>query len=262
MSAALARRWRELRRRRIERRMAGARLLRRFAELHPRAVFVEIGANDGEEHDHLRPHIRSRRWRGVMVEPVPFLFERLQANYADVPGVALENAAIADHDGSVRFWHLAESDDPEGEGLPGWYHALGSLSRDAVADHAAMVPGLERRLVSTEVPCLTLGSLLARHGLERIDLLAIDTEGYDAAILDQVDLDEIRPRLIVFEHYHLAEAVRERCRRRLEDAGYAVLEEHFDTFALDAGPGDELTELIGRLEPLFPAVTYAEEHGR
>ena len=47
------RRWARLRYRRLLARMAGPRLLRRFAEAYPEAFFVEIGANDGEQHDQL-----------------------------------------------------------------------------------------------------------------------------------------------------------------------------------------------------------------
>jgi FkbM family methyltransferase len=259
--SSLARRWGEFRRRRIERRMAGARLLRGFAAAYPEAVFVEIGANDGEAHDHLQSHIRRRGWRGVMVEPVPYVFERLRANYGDLERVKLENAAIAESDGELPFWHLPETSEPESRGLPDWYHALGSLSRDAVLANRDLIPGLEEKLVSTPVRCLTLDSLLARHGLDRVDLFAVDTEGYDAVVVGQLDLARVRPRLILYEHYHLGDEERSACRERLAESGYEILEEHFDTFALDPLP-DRLTSMFRRLEPSFAPVTAAEEHGR
>ena len=62
--------WAKLKYRRLLARMAGPKLLDAFAQSFPQAFFVEIGANDGEQHDHLRPLILSRRWSGVMVEPV------------------------------------------------------------------------------------------------------------------------------------------------------------------------------------------------
>ena len=48
---------RGVRRRRFERRLAAPKLLRAFADHNPDAFFVEIGANDGEQHDHLRRFI-------------------------------------------------------------------------------------------------------------------------------------------------------------------------------------------------------------
>ena len=85
--AAVSTRWQRFRHRRRLARMAGARLLAAFADAHPAATFVEIGANDGERHDHLRGFILERDWRGLMVEPLPDLFARLVANYAGVDRV-------------------------------------------------------------------------------------------------------------------------------------------------------------------------------
>jgi FkbM family methyltransferase len=242
--------------------MAGPKLIRAFARAYPEAVFVEIGANDGVRHDHLRPHVLAGGWRGVMVEPVPYVFEHLRHNYAGMEGVILENAAIADHDGRIPFFHLPPVADPESEGLPDWYDALGSFSLDAVLAHADTIPDLERRLVSTEVRCLTLASLCQRHRVQHIDVLVTDTEGHDAEILDQLELRGARPRLIVYEHYHLPPEERDACRRRLERAGYLTMEEHFDTFCLDPVPDDELVRLWRGLTPAFAGVSAADEHPR
>ena len=47
--------------------------------------------------------------------------------------------------------------------------------------------------------------------------------------------------MLIYEHLHLPEADRRSCRRLLEDAGYELMEEFFDTFCLDTGPEDTLT---------------------
>lgn len=248
----------ELNRRRLVRRTAGHRLLRAFAAAYPEAVFVEVGANDGEQHDHLRSHIRSNAWRGVMVEPVPYVFSRLQANYGDLDRISLENAAIAERDGRLAFYHLPEVSDPESEGLPSWYDAIGSFSREAVLAHLPAESRHAERIVETEVSCMTFASLCQKHGFGELDLIAIDTEGYDAEVLAQIDLDALRPRLVIYEHYHLPRDVRNRCRERVEAAGYETLGEHFETFCL-ASRGDALSAAFRRLEPLFPAVAAEDE---
>jgi hypothetical protein len=68
--------------------------------------------------------------------------------------------------------------------------------------------------------------------LARIDVLWIDTEGHDAIVLDQVDLEHWRPGLIVFEHKHLTDVDHERCRGRLRDAGYRLEAGRIDTIAI------------------------------
>jgi FkbM family methyltransferase len=237
-----------IRHRRLHRRLAAPKLLSAFADACPEAVFVEIGANDGLQHDHLRPFILSRRWRGVMVEPQPHVFARLERNYAAVERVALENAAIADHDGTVRFFYPAAPDDDELEGLPDWYDGIGSLSREAVLSHANHIPQLERRLVDAEVRSLTYASLCSRHGLDEVDLLLIDTEGSDWEILRGIDFGDRPPRLLIYEHFHLASPDRRECREHMESLGYRTMEEGFDTFCLQPRD-DSLTRLWSRLRP-------------
>ena len=106
-------------------------------------------------------------------------FERLPRNYAGHDRIAVENIAIADHDGVVPFYHLAESEEDSAE-LPTWYDAIGSLSRDIVLRSSASgeIADVEERLVSTTVPCMTFESLCPKHDLQRLDLVLTDAEGY------------------------------------------------------------------------------------
>ena len=245
--------------RRVESRLAGPKLLRAFAHAHPTAFFVEVGANDGDQHDHLRPFLDAGDWRGIMVEPVPYVFARLQANYGDRPGITLENAAIADRDGELPFYHLAQAEDPTAAGLPRWYDGIGSFSREAVVNHAGLLPGLEDRLVCVGVPCLTFSSLCAKHGVDRVDLLIVDTEGYDDQILHSLDWDVHRPRMVVYEHYHLSPADRAGVRELLSAHGYGLLEEGFDTWCLHTGTDDLLTRRFASLRPGVPAASVHQD---
>jgi hypothetical protein len=115
--------------------------------------------------------------------------------------------------------------------------------------------------VRTEVPVLTLESLCRRHDVERIDLLVIDTEGYDHEILKSIELERRHPRLAIYEHYHLPAAERAACRELVREAGYEAMEEGFDTFCLDARTDDGLTREWRRLRPAVPGV-YAEDERR
>lgn len=235
--------------RRIWRNLAGPRLLAAFARCYPEAFFIEIGSNDGDRFDHLRGYTRDGTWRGLMVEPVPYVFERLREKYGAIDRIALENVAIADRDGRLPFFHLAEADPSERERLPDWYDAIGSFSRDAILSHADEIPDLERRLVEVEVPTLSFESLCRKHGVDRVDLLLTDTEGYDFALLKGIDLRRHHPRLLVYEHFHLSPDDRAACRALVEDAGYETMEEGFDTWCLELGPDDELTRVWRSASP-------------
>ena len=190
---------------------------------------MQIGSNDGEQLDPLRGLIRERGWSGIMVEPVPFVFERLRLNYGDVPGVALENVAIDVADGSRPLYHLPPSDDPD---LPPWYDSLGSFDRDVVLKHREFIPDIDERIVSLEVPCLSFDSLCRRHGVERIDLVHIDTEGHDFEILELIDLDRRRPGIVLFEHLHLDPATHRACIDHVGRHGYETMSNAMDTLCL------------------------------
>jgi FkbM family methyltransferase len=249
-----------LRYRLLQRRLAARRLLRAFADAYPEARFVEIGANDGVQHDHLRPFILSRRWRGVMVEPQPHVFERLRRNYAEIDRVSLENAAITDSDGTVPFFYPAPPRDGEGNAaLPDWYEGIGSLSREAVLSHTRLIPDLADRLVEADVPSLTYASLCRRHGLEAVDLLLLDTEGADFEILRSIDFDARPPRLLIYEHYHFSREDRDACAAYAESLGYETMEEGFDTFCLDTSADDDLTRTWRELRPAVAGVAAYDE---
>jgi FkbM family methyltransferase len=219
-------------------------LLGAFAELHPKAFFIEIGANDGEQLDPLAPLVRTLPWSGILVEPVPYVFERLRRNHAENERIALERAAIAESDGWQPFYCLAEVDDPARQGLPEWYDAIGSFDRTTIVRHGNVIPDIESRLVRIDVPCMTFESLCRKHDVTKLDLLLIDAEGYDWNIIRSIDLSIRHPRLLIFEHEHLPEGDRARCEAMLREAGYELAAlGPLDTWCLDTSINDPLSSL-------------------
>lgn len=253
----LRRWWRERRERQALYRLPGAQLVRCFAEAYPQAFFIQVGSNDGEQLDPLRQAILGHPWRGIMIEPVPYVFARLQKNYGRyAERIRLENYAIADRDGKLPFYHLAPVADFRKEGLPRWYDALGSFNRDVLLRHAAFIPDLPQRVVCTEVPSLSFESLCRRNGVEQVDLLHTDTEGYDFELLKMIDFQRWRPRVLIYEHLHLNDADRVACQAYLRGHGYSLLQEAMDTWCLnlrDAQPRDQpMLQLWQTFKPSNP----------
>ena len=197
----------------------------------PQVRFIQVGANDGEQQDPLHDAIRRFGWSGIMVEPVPFVFERLQRTSGALPGVILENVAIAADDGEAPFHHLTPAG-PGGE-VPAWADGLGSFSLEVIRSHREAIPDIEQRIVTTVVPTMTFDRLRATHGVDRLDVLHVDTEGYDLEILRLVDLDRLRPVVVVYEHHHLSPAERAAAHALLEVAGYDLVEYGLDTWAFN-----------------------------
>lgn len=193
-------------------------------------AFVQVGSNDGDHDDPLRPFTMAGQWRGVLVEPVPYLFDRLRNNYRHRPGIVPVNAAIGPYDGTAEFFAVVQEEcDDE---LPEWYDQIGSFSKEHILKHADYIPGLEERIVGLKVRTLTFDTLCKEYGITRIDVLHVDAEGYDFEIIKALDFDRQRPTLLMYEYKHLSDNDRAACRQVLEGAGYDMLDVAWDTLAL------------------------------
>ena len=215
------------------------RLLRAFAAQYPRARFVEIGANDGVTADPLHRLITTTAWRGVLAEPVPHLFAELERTYAGNSRLSLANVAVAELDGTKPFYHLPWL--PPKEQPANWWDMVGSLDEAHVRRFASAIDDDGHEVQITPVECVTLATLMRRHGLAAIDLLLLDTEGYDWTLLRSFDLAELRPRLVIYESRHLSERDRSDSERAMRALDYELLSLGFDTWALDLTLEDRLS---------------------
>ena len=80
-------------------------------------------------------------------------------------------------------------------------------------------------MTEIKVPVRTLGSIFAEHARDRdIDVVSIDAEGAEAAILRGAQLDKFRPKLIVIEAMaaNVQVDVSEEASRLLEQNGYVL----------------------------------------
>ncbi|MEI6070417.1 MAG: FkbM family methyltransferase [Verrucomicrobiae bacterium] len=160
--------------------------------LHPDFFFVQVGANDGKQFDPIRSYVRYYQWKGILLEPVADYFAELKENYADCPNLKLINAAIADHEGTVTIYRV----NPLDKSLPKWKQGIASLHEG----HHLRSGTSDDVMTAEQVPCLPLMSLLDRHNISSIDLLQIDAEGCDLAIIKSLDLTRILPKILHFEH--------------------------------------------------------------
>lgn len=169
---------------------------------------VQIGSNDGKTGDPIYAlAIEKSKWSVLLVEPVPYLFEKLTKNYPEEPRFKFENVAI--NDGTTQTFYTVKKEAAiELEGLPGWYDQLGSFYRNNIIKH--LEGRLEPYIDEIEVKGVTLDQLLQKHNILTLDLIHIDTEGYDWKILSQLDLQKFKPAIIIFEHKHLGETERKK----------------------------------------------------
>jgi FkbM family methyltransferase len=192
-------------------------LLGEFAGIFREADFLQIGANDGFTGDPLYPFLSQpgTHWRGVLVEPVEHLFTELAERHGRNPALRLERAIIGETDGATVIYRLqTDSADPL------WLDQLPSVDLDVLQANARQFGAAEKQAIAETVACLSVETLLRRHQVKRLDLLLIDTEGWDWRILRQFDLATLRPKLILYEHQHLSAEARADAHRFLSGHGY------------------------------------------
>jgi|SaaInlV_100m_DNA_2_1039680.scaffolds.fasta_scaffold19128_2 FkbM family methyltransferase len=189
--------------------------------------FVQIGSHDGigGGNDPLYEYIEKYNWSGILVEPVPYLYKELKKNYEGCGNLVFKNVAISCEGGTMKFYSIEKHSNPKN---PFWYNQLGSFNKDVVLSHRQDIPEFDKYFKEEEIKTITFDSLV--EGVNQIDLLHIDTEGYDLEIIKSIDFNKITPSMILYEHKHLEnpmEAV-----DYLKNLGYGCYSMPTDTLAI------------------------------
>jgi len=190
----------------------------------PGVFFVQIGSNDGLGGDPIRDLIlRNTGWRGIFIEPVSFLYQRLRQNYSNSDRFIFENVAIG-AERCARMFYYVRPDAQKflGEELPPWHDQLGSFDRQHILNHLGAK--IEPYIAEETIECYPLQEIFSRNGVRNIDLLHVDTEGFDYQVISQVDFDRYRPPVILYEHKHLPPDERDQARTLLKTHGYGLTE--------------------------------------
>ncbi len=172
-------------------------------------------------------------------EPSPRLAPLLHANARQAGGVRVFNCGVSDREGSASFTFYARSsvfsgfhadarqDEAALRAVIGNLVARGGL-RDDVERQAAIEHFLAGRLEAEQVECplRTLSSVIDECGLERIDLLKVDAEKSEWAVLAGLREEHWpRVRQAVLEIHDRSGAEVERLTSLLRGRGFAVMRE-------------------------------------
>ncbi len=186
-------------------------------------TFIEIGTSD---FDTCLDLANNGDWVGVMCEPSPPYFKSMSEKVAQSlhpENVFLEEVAISDYNGRTAFT-VSKQDGPEwvrGISCITAQHHRGERMFDFPENHQYIDQ-------HTEVDCMTLNSLIAKHNFEHINYLKIDTEGHELNILESYDW-EIKPDFLRIEHSHIDDIY---LSNLLKEQGYTTYLEKFDVYAI------------------------------
>ena len=148
---------------------------------------VQLGAQAGD--DHVSDFIRDYKELinvALLVEPIEEVANECREFYKnrEDDNVIVHTCAVSDSDGTAELTYI-----------PG-HTRLSSLEPGMHIDF--MNPATTTMTVST----LTIDSLFEKYSLTQVDVLFIDTEGFDENILSNYDFDRYQTGFIVWEWNH------------------------------------------------------------
>jgi len=182
-------------------------------------IFVmNIGAMDGVLFDEMIGYTNTYNFKGIYVEPIPYLFEKLKINLG--PNNLFENSAISEYDGTIKMLTIDKEVIDSGVvhncfyGMSAVYppkNGLGSEGdRETVEKYGKLV----------DVNCITFETLLSKHNIQKFDIVKIDAEGHDYKIFKQIDLKKYKPKVVRLEFINLENQEREKIINEFKENNY------------------------------------------
>ena len=195
--------------------------------IRPNLFFLQIGANDGRMDDPVFLLVLRYRLSGLLVEPMPDAFRQLRQNYAGQDQLLFENCAVDVCNGQRTLYRVQSRiyEDERADGVAGFL-------RPALLQNRSVLPGLEKNLESITVKTMSMESLLEKHRVATVDILIVDTEGYDYEIVKLALSAGLRPSIVYYEHVHLSPVDQDACQRLLADYGYRFSNAGQNTLAI------------------------------
>lgn len=195
-------------------------------------VFVKVGANDGITGDPCSDILlANNKWKGLLVEPVPYCCDRLRANFHDSRRFSIEQVAIGATTGKKTFYYVDQAAYDLIPDLPHWFDQLGSFDKNHIVKH--LNAKLEPFIIQCAIDVSPLSDVLNRNGIRDFHLLHIDTEGYDYEVLKTLDFASHAPVAIFVEHRHLPGDQKKEMLRLLRQHRYSVRDCGGDYFAIN-----------------------------
>lgn len=202
-------------------------------------VFViQVGANDGINHDPIHKFVKRDQWKGLLIEPQPDVFRyQLFPLYQRDKGIFMENIAISDKISLMDMYKISFTRERWATGLTTFHKQTlkDKVDRgdvDAIAKKKNInVPSKKEDYVDqVKVESKTFEFLRAKYQIEEVDVLQIDVEGFDFEVIKLYDLSQNKPKVIVFESGHFG------------DEAYTEIEQYFteNGFNLKRVKGDSV----------------------
>ena len=137
----------------------------------------------------------------LLVEPVPHNVVEIKKNLNNLEGIKIEQVALSDKNETRNFYFVKNTSIHKLK--KHWSSGIGSFKKQHLLDHKSKRFKIEEEDIDKiSIEAIRFKDLVDKYNINQIDKLLIDVEGSEFAILNDIDLNSINIKKIIFEYKH------------------------------------------------------------
>ena len=137
----------------------------------------------------------------LLVEPVPHNVVEIKKNLNNLEGITIEQVAISDKNETRNFYFVKNTSIHKLK--KHWSSGIGSFNKQHLLDHKSKRFKIEEEDIDKiSIEVIRFKDLADKYNINQIDKLLVDVEGSEFAILNDIDLNSINIKRIIFEYKH------------------------------------------------------------
>ena len=160
---------------------------------------VVLGAHIGI---HIKSEVQNVLPKNVLlVEPVPHNVEAIKKNLSNLNGINIEQVALSSTKEKRNFYFVKNTSINKLK--KHWSSGIGSFNKQHLLNHKSKRFKIEAEdIEKISIEAIRFKDLVDKYNISQIDKLLIDVEGSEFAILDDIDLNSVNIKKILFEYKH------------------------------------------------------------
>jgi FkbM family methyltransferase len=196
---------------------------------------IQVGANDGQSDDFLFKCF-NKDLDAILIEPIEDAFLKLKENYKKFQKVKCLNLAVDVENGSKEIFSVNREyykfyQKKYKKTNVDWLNILSSFYKEHLINHGIK----KNHITSNNIQCKTFSKLIDDYDYHDVDLLIVDTEGYDVKLINNfIETLKIKP-MIIFEWIHVEKIEIEILFKKLENLNYEFLKLGRDLICFQRG---------------------------
>ena len=137
----------------------------------------------------------------LLVEPVPHNVVEIKKNLNNLEGIIIEQFALSDKNETRNFYFVKNTSIHKLK--KHWSSGIGSFNKQHLLDHKSKRFKIEEEDIDKiSIEAIRFKDLVDKYNINQIDKLLVDVEGSEFAILNDIDLNSINIKRIIFEYKH------------------------------------------------------------